>query len=242
MRHYRALVLLFSLTYATQFYAAAHPKKLVVNGHLVQSSLIQRQGHYYVSLDDLARTLNGKVQYDGEQITFILPDFSDNTAGTVAAATPAKEEQVQPSALSAVGGAQPLATPWCPPPTNPTDNKLTDEFIAQAKRTVVAIESFGEHTDPFETPAFVTETYKTEAVKALQELDVAAKSVGDRNLKYLLSSYYVTTNLAFQSVSGRTADTNEYKRSLLVASDYRSQVQTALAAGQYAGGHNTNCK
>jgi len=240
MRHFRALVLLFPLAHATPFYAAAHPKKLVVNGRVVQSSLIQSQGHYYVSLDDLARTLNGKVEYDGEQITFILPGFSDNTAGTAGGAPPAKEARIQP--ISAVGSTQPLATPWCPPPTNPTDNKLTDEFISQAKRTFGAIESFGEHLDPLKTPGFVTDTYKDDAVKELAELDVTAKSIGDENLKYLLSSYYVMTNLAFQSVSGRSADSNEYKRSLLVASDYGFQVQTALEAGEYAGGHNTNCK
>jgi hypothetical protein len=115
-------------------------------------------------------------------------------------------------------------------------------FVSQAKRTFGAIESFGDHLGPLKTPGFVTDTYKADAVKELEELDVAAKSVGDENLKYLLSSYYVMTNLAFQSVSGRSADSNEYKRSLLVASDYRSQVQTALEAGKHAGGHNTNCK
>jgi hypothetical protein len=135
-----------------------------------------------VSIDDLARSLDANVSSSGQQITMTLP----NQAAPV---IPPKPSGMNTAASSAAQSRGDVRYPSATPTAN--DPKLTEGFIAAARRALGALERFRDHLNPFTVPASVMDGYRTEAEKSLEEASIAAKSIGDQNVSNLLGAYHV---------------------------------------------------
>ncbi len=53
--------------------AAQKSRTLVINGHPGEVAVIEREGHAYVEIETLARTMNGSLSFNGNQIILTLP-------------------------------------------------------------------------------------------------------------------------------------------------------------------------
>ena len=221
-------------------------RKLTINGHVISGSLLEREGRLYLSIEDLTQSLAGNLSYSGQQITMTLPSLAATVSTQAHSAANDKPQtdvdhpspdDIQPSLLLSPTDLRSDKQRQ----TTPADNKLTEGFTVAAKHALGALERFCNHIDPFTISASVTDTYRTEADKSLEEVDISAKSNGDREVRILLSRYHLHANGAFHALYGGRMNAEEYRQSLGATTSCYLEVKAALDAGMYASDNKGKC-
>lgn len=168
MRDKRFSLLLLALVFRGVTSAQVNPedRRLVINGKAGDTTVVEINSRIYIDLEPLVRIGNGSIDFQGRQITLILPGPEANTQ----ASTPEPEQSAN-------------------------SNRLTRPFMIAGIETIAQMREWASTmANAIQHGYGVTESwaaeYQGKAADSLRQASASTSTDGDRNALQLLTGEF----------------------------------------------------